>query len=109
MTTVRAPRELIGDESEAHFQQRVIQLARYLGWGLRYHAYDSMGSAPGFPDWVLVNRRLKRAILVELKSQHGRLSKDQAEWHQTLRECGEEAYIWRPSDWAEIERVLGVA
>ena len=109
MTTVRAPRELVGEESEAHFQQRVVRLARYLGWNLRYHAFDSMGSAPGFPDWVLVNERLGRVIFVELKRQHGHVTRDQREWHQALVTCGQEAYIWRPSDWADIERVLGVA
>ena len=109
MTTARAPRELVGDESEAHFQQRVINLARYLGWELRYHALDSMGSAPGFPDWVLVNERLERVIFAELKSQHGAIKKEQRRWHEVLRKCHQEAYIWRPSDWLQIQQVLGAA
>lgn len=34
--------------------------------------------------------------------------KDQREWHRALQKCAQEAYIWRPSDWDEIQRVLGV-
>jgi len=107
MTTARAPRELIGDESEAHFQQRVMNLARYLGWRRRYHTLDSMGSAPGLPDLLLL--RPPRKVWAELKSQHGRLTTDQKGWIEDLRACGDDVYVWRPSDWPEIQRVLGAA
>jgi hypothetical protein len=102
-----AGRALIGDESEAHFQQRVVQLARRLGWQRQYHTRDSMGSAPGFPDLLLV--RPPRKVWAELKSAHGRLTNDQKLWLDDLRACGDEAYAWRPADWSEILRVLGAA
>jgi hypothetical protein len=109
MTTRATVRELIGDESEAHFQQRVVHLAIRLGWDLRYHTYDSTGSAPGFPDWVLVNERLGRVVFAELKSEHGAYGKDQRRWIAALQACGQEAFFWRPRDWEQVKYVLGAA
>lgn len=99
-------RTLLGDESEAHFQGRVVRLARVLGWR-DYHTRDSQGSAPGFPDLILL--RPPRLVVAELKSQHGRLTRPQREWLAEFRACGDEVYVWRPSDFEQIKRVLRAA
>ena len=92
--------------SEREFQQQFIALASLLGWTLRYHTYDSRRSREGFPDWVLVNRRLARVLFVELKTDTGKLTPKQAEWIATLKECGQEAYCLRPRDWPMIQELL---
>jgi hypothetical protein len=95
---------VLGDESEAHFMARVRKLARLYGW-VDWHTLDSTGTRSGEPDLRLV--RPPRYILAELKSQHGRLSLPQAAAIALLEQCpGIETYVWKPSDWQDIQRVL---
>ena len=86
----------------------------------------------GFPDLVLL--RGPRLVVAELKAARGRLGPGQADWLAAFREVGEgigellrevpvkrleellgglgglptvEAYLWRPGDWEDVQRVLG--
>jgi hypothetical protein len=99
-------RDLVGDESEAHFQKRVIRLAQLLGWRV-FHLLDPIGSPAGFPDLLL--RRPPRLIWAELKSEHGVVRPPQRAFLADLRACGQEVYEWRPRHFAEIKQVLGAA
>lgn len=72
--------------SESEFQSRVINLARATGWE-HYHTHDSRRSPAGFPD---------------LKREKGRVSEEQLRWIQMLTAAGQDACIWRPSDWEQI-------
>ena len=95
---------VVGDESEKSFQARVVQLAKLRGWRVRW-TKDSRGSLGGEPDLRMV--RPPRYVLAELKSQHGRLSLEQAAEIALLERCpGVEMYVWRPSDWSSIQEVL---
>lgn len=102
--------------SEAAFQAQVEQLAAFYGWHLRYHAPDNIPRrtrtgrvmvqdvTPGFPDlWLL---REPDLIVAELKTEKGRLSPAQQQWIAALTACGLEVYIWRPSDFDEINARL---
>src|SRR5579859_4032261 len=90
--------------AEQAFQRQVEALADLRGW-LFYHSHDSRRDRPGFPDLVLV--RAPRLLIAELKSARGRVSPAQQEWLAAFRACpGNEVYVWRPGEWAEIERVL---
>jgi hypothetical protein len=106
MTSRAAVREIVGDESEAHFQSRVIRLAQLLGWKV-FHLLDPIGSPAGFPDLLL--RRPPRLVWCELKSEHGRVKPQQRAFLADLVACGQEAYVWRPRDFPEIQRTLGAA
>lgn len=90
-------------QSEDEFQADVIGLAKLLGWRV-YHTRDSRGSDSGFPDLVLVRRG--RLIFAELKTDTGKLRPVQEAWLTDLLETKAEVYLWRPSCWGEIERVL---
>lgn len=103
---MRSLRESVGDESEAHFQSRVIRLAQLLGWKV-FHLLDPIGSPAGFPDLLL--RRPPRLVWCELKSEHGRLTPQQRLFLSDLIACGQEAYMWKPSDFDTIKSVLGAA
>jgi hypothetical protein len=66
--------------------------------------------AAGLPDVVLVHHDYG-VIWAELKmpDRSGRLGKlrpEQVIWLATLRESGQRAYVWGPSDQHEIEEVL---
>jgi hypothetical protein len=89
--------------SERQFMAQVTRLANLLGWKT-YHTHDSRRSEAGSPDLVLVRR--PRLIFAELKSERGKATDEQRAWLGELRECGQSVYLWRPSDWREIERVL---
>ncbi len=91
--------------SEKAFQSQVEQAARASGW-YAYHTYSSRRSEPGFPDLVLVNPTRKRTVFAELKTEKGSVSDHQKRWLWALKESGQEAYLWRPSMWSEIEAVL---
>ena len=88
--------------SEADWQCTVRDLARTLGY-LTYHTHDSRRSDSGFPDLVLVRDEV---IFVELKAEKGRLTQAQALWQAALLGAGARAYVWRPSDYDEVEQVL---
>lgn len=89
--------------SEAAFMRQVLDLARLLKWR-PYHTHDSRRSNAGFPDLCLVRERV---VWIELKSNGGKLRPDQTAWVEDLRRAKAEVYVFRPSDWPEIERVLG--
>ena len=98
-------------ELEKDFQARVIHLARINGWRV-YHVPDSRrATMAGFPDLTLWHVRMQRLAFAELKRENGRLSDAQEEVLAELREVSKaipfEIYFWKPSDWDDIEAVLG--
>lgn len=90
--------------TEKQWMAQVVDLARTFRWA-HYHPYLSIRSARGWPDLALV--RPPRVILVELKSETGKVTPAQEEWLALLRECpGLEVYLWRPSDFEAAAAVL---
>lgn len=112
--------------SEHAFMANVREYAEAHGW-LDYHTHIAKRSAEGFPDLVLV--RGGRLVFAELKrekpqhctpSMHEKLDPTHAQqrWLAELRTVSAYAgphddriplvgaYLWRPSDWPEIERIL---
>jgi hypothetical protein len=82
----------------------------------------------GFPDLLLI--RGPRLVVAELKTEKGRMGPGQPEWLKAFTVVGRavadlvdedpagayypgyeppsvEAYVWRPSDWETVQRVLG--
>lgn len=111
MTIQSAP----GGVTEREFQKAVVDLARLRGWKVA-HFHDSRRQvrpgvfvgdrdAAGFPDLVLVHRSHGVAY-AELKAERGRPSPEQIGWIQAFHVAGQVAYVWRPSNWPEIERFL---
>jgi VRR-NUC domain len=68
-----------------------------------YHTRRSTGSVAGFPDLTLWRERV---VFAELKTERGRVTRDQWAVLDGLRAAGAEVYVWRPSDRPEIERIL---
>ena len=100
-------------ESEAAFDTWLEGLLTRRGWTWKHdrpaRTKDSWRTAisgkKGFPDYPAC--RGDRFILIETKSEAGKLSQDQLEWREILEKIpGIEYYLARPSDRAEIERIL---
>lgn len=110
--------------TEAEFQRTVIDYAKLRGWQV-HHTRPSISGGrwttaiqgdAGFPDLCMARDGV--VVLAELKSEKGRVSKDQKRWLHALdaRRSGNAvrpsfsgefgAFLWRPSDWDEIEEVL---
>ena len=98
--------------TEREFQDAVAHYAQLFGWAVVHfrpartkNSWRTAGSydSKGFPDLLLARDRL---IAAELKSTAGRVTVDQEAWLGRFRQCGIAAFVWRPSDWFEIEDVL---
>jgi hypothetical protein len=79
---------------EAQLQEAVRRLCADLGL-FHYHPLNSKGSAPGWPDSVIIGRKV---LYRELKTEVGRLTAEQQEVGQRLRRAGANWRVWRPSD-----------
>ena len=88
--------------SEREWQQTVVDYARAKKWSC-FHPFDSRHSAAGFPDLVLVRERI---VFAELKREKGKVSAEQRDWQIAIMFAKGEYYLWRPSDWGEVEQVL---
>ncbi len=87
---------------EADFQRQVVNLAKMLGWAVWWTKY-SLHSPKGLPDLIMA--RGGRLVLAELKV-NAKVTPEQCESLWILAGTGAEVYVWRPSCWPQIERVL---
>ncbi len=89
--------------SEKTFLAQVTQVAKIVGWRV-YHPWLSIHSERGFPDLTFVRR--DGIFFAELKSAAGKVTDKQQDWIDALQAAGQEVYIWRPSDFEEIQQRL---
>ena len=102
MTRTLLRNDVVGDEAEYLFRRRVIRFAKMRGWTV-FYTPDSVGMTPGEFDLRLI--RPTRYVVAELKSQHGKLRKEQKAMKPRYEACpGIETYVWYPSD--DWERLL---
>lgn len=102
---------LAREMTERELQRNVRDAAKKLGW-VCYTWWSSLHSPRGWPDCIFLRERPSvgdaEIIAIELKSEKGKLSPEQAECHRLLRLAGIEVYVFRPSSWfaGEVEKVL---
>ena len=94
--------------SELKFQDTIFEYVALRGWRC-YHVTNVKGrlrgpGAVGFPDLVLL--RPPRLIFAELKNEVRGITAEQFLWLEALQKTEAEVYLWRPSDWPEIEEIL---
>lgn len=95
--------------TERQLQNVVIGFARARRW-LVHHSRPAVNRSgkwathieghTGFPDLVLA--RDGRVVMIELKSEGGRVSTTQRMWHDQLPEV----LVVRPSEWPQLAEVL---
>jgi len=91
--------------TEADLREQVRDLCNLFGWKM-YFSWTSIHSPRGFPDLVLAHPSKKHVIFTELKSEKGKVTEEQQEWLDILRQCGQEVYVWRPGDFEQIVEIL---
>ena len=114
-SAVREDRPRDNPEREKSFTQQVINEAQDKGWQT-FHLRDRdsihIVRGRGFPDLVMYRKNAETGrtelIAAELKRDADSIPTDeQREWMDAL---GQHVWVppdvWRPEDWAEIERVL---
>ena len=101
------------EPSEAEFQHSVTELATLWGWRVLHIRRSIDGhdgrwrtttSIAGWPD--ILAWRPGQVIAAELKSEAGRLTRQQKDVLASLADAGIECFVWRPADWAQLESVL---
>lgn len=101
--------------TEAQLQELVISLARCYHWRVAHFraARTNKGyrtpvaaDGAGFPDLLMLKNG--RLVVVELKSDTGKVARRQEEWLEAFYWADAEIATWRPADWinGEILRVL---
>lgn len=88
--------DLLPDETEAVFQARLLRYASIYGFSFRYHTFNSRRSTAGYPDLTLLNPDAGAAVLVEVKTDKGKLTQAQRDWLYAIANCGIDAALWRP-------------
>jgi len=95
----------------------VVTLAKRWNWQV-FHALPSMNRRgawathfrghAGFPDLVL-SHKVGDLVIVELKSEIGRLTEGQHKWLASFEAAGIETHVWRPEQLKDgtIVRRLG--
>ena len=100
--------------TEAEWQQQVTDLAHLAGWRVNHHRPTPAGrdrtrhttatTIPGWPDLTLF--RPGALLFRELKTDTGRLSNEQRQVLGDLKAAGADVGVWRPRDFADVQRTL---
>ena len=106
-------------KTEAQFLREVIEMAQGFGWLVSHQrpAWTEKGwrtaiqGDPGFPDLVLTrpHPQAPRLLLIELKTERGKLTPAQQEWRSALGDAEKrdwEYYLFTPSMMDEIVETL---
>ena len=97
--------------TEKQFGTQVENLFSLFGWEFHHvveQYHYARRTTKGFPDYVAIKQNddgTVRLLFIEIKSEKGKLSKNQARWLWLLRKCSE-TYIWRPSMLEKLAHVL---
>jgi hypothetical protein len=110
---------VIGIESEARFEVKVMRLARMYSWcgrhehnsegtrGIHTFARDDHRCGWGWPDWIFCKPGHPPKFR-ELKTEMGRLTRDQKYWQELLLSVGADVGVWRPSMLQQIAEEFAV-
>ena len=102
--------------TEAELQAAVIEMAQLFGWKVAHFrpARTEKGwvtpvaaDGKGFPDLCMVHPD-KGILFAELKSEKGRVTREQGDWLIAIQHASGNAFLWCPSDWRDglIQEVL---
>ena len=102
--------------TEREWQQQVSELAELCGWSWAHwrpamtkHGWRTPVSGPigaGHPDLLLAHPVRHEVLLVELKTDQGKVTHQQRTVHELLRRSGLRVEVWTPRDWHKVTETL---
>lgn len=95
--------------TEGQLLDTVMELGKFHGWTVTHfrpswteHGWrTALSGHKGFPDLVLARNGV--VLIAELKTEKGRVTKEQQRWATAI---GEQYRLWRPSDLDQIKEEL---
>lgn len=102
-------------ETEEGFLQAVMAFAKLNGWRSAHFRPAKTakgwrtavgGEGKGFPDLVMIHPALQKMVVAELKVGRNTTTHDQDVWLDHFKEVCDDVYVWRPTDWPTIQKVL---
>ena len=99
--------------TEKDFSSQIESLLNIFGWHWCHfrparteHGWrTALSGHKGFLDYIAT--KPPRLLIFELKSEKGKVSSEQQEWIDLLKQCtGAEVYLWKPSQIDEIVEIL---
>lgn len=99
--------------TEAEFTRQVLEYAKLKGWRTAHFrpartakgwCTAVQGDGVGFPDIIFIRRT--DMLVAELKVGRNNVSTEQMEWLASFQWAGHDSYVWKPSNWAEIQTRL---
>ena len=112
MTQEALPKGAFAKVTEAQWQAQVVAAIRkmYGDKAMIYHPWSSLHSESGYPDLTVLlpkNAGGYRLVVIELKSEKGKITEAQYDWLMGFEAAGIENILARPSDaqalWALLE------
>lgn len=91
--------------TEKDLREQIRDLCKLFGWRFLF-VWTSIHSPKGMLDLLLINKAKRRVLFAELKSETGKMTIEQQEIFDELKACGQEVYLWRPSQIDEIAEIL---
>lgn len=101
--------------TEDEFLGQVLDMAKLHGWRIIHfrpaktakgYRTAVQGDGVGFPDLVATRKATKHKFVAELKVGKNKVTAEQNEWLSAFEASGVPAFVWRETDWAEIEETL---
>jgi hypothetical protein len=94
--------------NETEFRNMVVKAAKLCGWKV-YFTWNSIHSPAGYLDLTML--RSSELLVVELKTDKGVVTPSQQKWIDAWvlfcqHSHNTHVYVWRPSQWDEIETIL---
>ena len=98
-------------ETHDSLMNKIINMAKSMGYDKIYHTWRSYHSPKGFFDIVIGRSRDGRLLFIEVKKEGDELTPDQQKWFEFLTLVASlnetvEVYVWYPHDWDEIAKIL---
>ena len=99
--------------TESQFQKTVTDALSVCGWRwthfrpgrtVRGGWRTPLSGSSGYPDITAV--RGDRILWLELKTEAGRLTQEQANWCAAIGTAGGSVHVVRPSDWPMLEELI---
>ncbi len=110
---MRTPGNELPPMKEDEWQAQIIEISQRLGWMVAHFrpartkdgwATPVSADGKGFPDLIMLKG--ERMIVIECKSEKGKVSPEQTVWLEAFAKVTRNVHTLRPSEWDELLEIL---